>query len=173
MSVRRASSIPFTFPLIDSLNRPQRKTGVILTSGDVQISKDGGSFANVTNTPSEIGTTGRYTVVLTAAEMDASWVHLYVTKSGVDDHDQMIATSANPSGTVVTDGSNSASTFKTDRTESTTDFWKDGLILFTTGSLAGQVKKVNAYNGTTKFITITGSFTSTPSNGDRFILVNL
>lgn len=173
MSVRRATSVPITFPMIDSLNRPSRKSGLILTSGDIQISKDGGSFANVTNSPSEIGSTGRYTLTLTASEMDAAWVHLYVVKSGADDYDQIIATSANPSGTVVTDGSNSASTFKTDRTESTTDYWKDSLILFTTGTLAGQVKKVSAYNGTTKFITIVGSFTGAPSNGDRFILVNL
>jgi hypothetical protein len=106
--------------------------------------------------------------------MDADWVHVYVTKSGVvDDWDQQIGTSGDPSGTVLTNGGNTALTFLTDRSESTNDYWKDALVLFTTGALIGQVKKATAYNGSTKFLTVSGGFTGTPSNGDRFVLVNL
>lgn len=75
-------------------------------------------------------------------------------------------------GSVVSDAGNTSSTFKTNLTESTTDHWKDNLITFTSGSLAGQVKKVTGYDGTTKFITVSPAFTGTPSASDTFSLVN-
>lgn len=75
-------------------------------------------------------------------------------------------------GTVLTDGANTSSTFKTDLTEAATDYWKDCFLTFLTGSLAGQTKPVSAFNFTTDFIT-TSAFTAAPSNGDRFLLVNV
>jgi hypothetical protein len=76
-------------------------------------------------------------------------------------------------GSVVADGSNAASTFKTDLTESVTDHWKDALLVFVTGSLAGQVKKVSAFNPTTDFVTVSAAFTGAPSAADRFFMVVL
>lgn len=76
-------------------------------------------------------------------------------------------------GTVVADGSNTSGTFKTDLTEATTDHWKDALLVFLTGSLAGQVKKVGAFNPTTDFVTTVTSYTGAPSASDRFMLVVL
>jgi hypothetical protein len=73
---------------------------------------------------------------------------------------------------VVADGSNSATTFKTALPSSTNDAYKDCLICFVDGSLAGQVKKCTAYNGTTKFVTFTSGFTGAPSTSDKFILIN-
>jgi hypothetical protein len=161
------------FAAIDTASRPSRKTGLSIANTDIQISKDGGAYANATNGATELGTTGRYKVDVTAAEMDASWVSVKVVKTGMDDVDYNIATSGNPSGSVVSNGSNAAGTFCTDLTQSTNDHWKDSLLLFTSGSLAGQVKKVSAYDGTTKFVTLSTAFTGAPSAGDRFILVNL
>lgn len=43
-------------------------------AGDVQISKDGGAFANVTNLPARIGTTAIFSIDLTAAEMQATTI---------------------------------------------------------------------------------------------------
>ena len=77
-----------------------------------------------------------------------------------------------PTGSVVTDGGNTSSTFKTDLTSSLTDQYKDNLFLFVTGTLAGQIKKVSAYNGSTKFITVSAAYTGTPSAGDKFVLIN-
>lgn len=173
MSIRRAEVVTISFPLIDNTNRPARKSGITLVAGDCKVSKDGGSYANSTNLPAEIGSTGRYSLALTATEMNAKWIHVYVSRSDVDDMDLPIGTAGNPSGTCLTNGSNTSSTFLTDLTDSTNDVWKDNLLLFTTGTLAGQVKKISAYNGTTKFVTLATAFTSAPSNGDRFVLVNL
>lgn len=75
-------------------------------------------------------------------------------------------------GTVQADGGNTASTFKTDRAEST-DHWKDALLCFLTGTLAGQVKKVSAFNAGTDFVTLSTAFTAAPTAGDAFLLVYL
>lgn len=72
---------------------------------------------------------------------------------------------------VVADGGNSSSTFKTSLTDATTDKWKDTYCRFLTGSLAGEVKRVLGYNGTTKVLT-TRAFTGTPAATDEFELVN-
>lgn len=75
-------------------------------------------------------------------------------------------------GSVATDAGNSATSFKTDLSSSVNDFWKDTFLVLTSGTLAAQVKKVTGYNGTTKIITVSGGFTSTPADGVTFILVN-
>jgi hypothetical protein len=77
-----------------------------------------------------------------------------------------------PTGAVATDAGNSATSFKTDRSETVNDFWKDALLVLTSGTLAGQVKKVTAYNGTTKIVTVQGGFTSTPADAVTFALIN-
>jgi hypothetical protein len=74
--------------------------------------------------------------------------------------------------TVVADGSNTASTFHTSRTEATNNYWFNTLCSFLTGSLAGQVQWVNGYSGTTYFITVANAFTGAPSAGDTFELIN-
>lgn len=174
MSVRRA--YPYTLPIfaIDPSDSPNGKGGLSFASGDVKISKDGATFVNATNNPSAVsGVTGAYKLELTAAEMDAVSVFVVFEKSGMEPIRVTLLTSADPSGTCVTDGSNTASTFKTDRTETTDNYWRDALIMWTSSSgLIHQVKRVSAYNGTTKFITVSSPFTGTPANGDRFVLVN-
>ncbi|MEO2054745.1 MAG: hypothetical protein ABGX83_05540 [Nitrospira sp.] len=77
-----------------------------------------------------------------------------------------------PESAVAIDGGNTASTFKTDLTETATDYWKDVLIKFTSGALKDQVKKISLYNGTTKFITVSEPFTAAPLSGSEFKLVN-
>jgi len=168
----RAAAFTLPFVAIDNTNRPSRKTGLTIANTDIQISKDGGAFANATNGASELGSTGRYKVDLAAAEMDAVAVHVKISKSGMDDVDVILTPDFYESGAVVADGSNAAGTFKTDLSSATADFWKDALLRFTSGSLAGQVKKITAYNGTTKFVTLNSAFTAAPSTGDRFVLVN-
>jgi len=174
MSVRRAQPLTLSVPLVDLTNRPARRSGVTFVAGDCQVSKDGGPFVNTTNLPVEIGTSGRYALTLTAGEMDAAWVHIKIEKDGiVDPVDLLLGTAGNPTGAVVSDAGNGANTFKTDLAESANDHWKDCLLLFTSGVLAGQVKKVTAYNSTTKFVTVGSPFTSVPGAGDRFVLINL
>jgi len=70
------------------------------------------------------------------------------------------------------DGGNSATQFESDLTDATDDHWKDAYCLFISGTLAGQVKKITAYDGTTKILSFTSGFTGTPSNGDIAVVIN-
>lgn len=73
---------------------------------------------------------------------------------------------------VVADGGNSATAFKTGLSSAVNDYWKDCLIVLTSGALAGQVKRCTAYNGTTKVLTVSGGFTSTPADDITFSVLN-
>lgn len=76
------------------------------------------------------------------------------------------------SSVVVTNASNSRTSFKTDLVSTVTNHWKDCLLRITSGILLGQVKKVSAYNGTTKVISVYSGFTSTPAADTTFELIN-
>ena len=78
---------------------------------------------------------------------------------------------SNLTGAVVADGANSATTFKTNLTQSINNYWKDCFLKFTSGNLINQVKKITAYNGTTKFVTV-NAFTGIPSASDTFEIIN-
>ncbi len=174
MSVRRAQALTISFAAVDSTRRPLRRSAVAFGAGDVQLSKDGAAFVDINGPVTEIGASGRYQFTLTAAEMDASWVHVKIEQSGViDPVDIQIGTDGRPSGTVQADAGNSTTAFKTDLASSVDNFWKDCLIVFTSGALEGQVKKVNGFAGATKIITVGSAFTGAPAAGDRFVLVNV
>ncbi|APU88905.1 hypothetical protein Rctr197k_089 [Virus Rctr197k] len=172
MSIRKGKAYTITFAAVDPTDRPTRATGVTFGAGESRISQDGGAFSNTTNLPAEIGA-GRYSLALTALEMAADNIHLYFANANIDPVDITVTTGGQPTAVVVANGGNTASTFETSLTEATNDYWKDALILFTTGGLSGQVKKISAYDGTTKFVTTTAAFTAAPAGGDRFVLINL
>jgi hypothetical protein len=76
-----------------------------------------------------------------------------------------------PVGTVVSDPANTQLSFKTSLVESSADFWKDALILFVSGILKHQTKKVSAFDPTTDFLSVSAPFTSTPGVSDQFVLI--
>lgn len=80
--------------------------------------------------------------------------------------------SADYTGAVVDDAGNSPSTFKTDLGETADDHWIGAYLKFTSGDLAGQVRKVTVYNGTSKFVTVDPAFTAEPADTDAFDLIN-
>jgi len=71
----------------------------------------------------------------------------------------------------VNDASPSVTSFITALTNSTNNFYKNSVLTFTSGSLNGQVRRISAYNGTTKTITLDPALTSAPANGDTFTIV--
>ena len=77
------------------------------------------------------------------------------------------------SGTVQTDGTNSATTFKLNLPSVVDDFYNNGWWLFRTGRLAGQVKEVTDYVGSTGRITVASpGYTATPGVGDSGVFIN-
>lgn len=70
----------------------------------------------------------------------------------------------------VNDASATTTSFVTALTEATNDFYKDQLMIFTSGALSGQSRPVLSYNGTTKAVTFDEAWTSAPANTDAFTL---
>lgn len=168
----RAKQGVAAFAAVDSVLFPSLKTGLVFIAGDAKISKDGANFANATNPPTEIQTSGCYAITVTASERDCEFFLLKVEKAGMQPVILSGFTSGNPSGTVVSNAGNTSLTFQTDRAETSTDYWKDAFLRFTSGALDGQTHKITAYNGSTKFVTFTTAFTTAPTAGDHFVIVN-
>lgn len=74
---------------------------------------------------------------------------------------------------VVSDAGNTASTFKTDLSETTDDFYGNssgGCVCLFVDNEISQARRISDYDGTTKFLIVSHPFTSTPVNGSRFII---
>ena len=76
-------------------------------------------------------------------------------------------------GSVVADGSNTATTFKVTGTfDDTTDSLKESLLVFIDNANRCQMRPVTAYDATTDFVTVgQGGFPTAPSANDRFLVV--
>lgn len=73
----------------------------------------------------------------------------------------------------VNDLAASTLSFVTDLASSVNDFYNDSMLVFTTGALAGQVRAIVDYVGSTKTITVEEALTSAPANGSEFTIVSL
>ncbi len=74
---KRNVALRLTFPIVGAGGDPvSGATGL-----DTEISQDGAAFADATNEATEIGSSGWYTLDLTAAEMDANTVAIDVASS--------------------------------------------------------------------------------------------
>ena len=71
---KRATEYTTYVSLISQASTYIWQTSVTLASGDVQVSKDGGSFANISTLPTEIDSSGVLSVTLTSTEMTADTV---------------------------------------------------------------------------------------------------
>jgi len=75
-------------------------------------------------------------------------------------------------GLVVTDGSNTIISFKTDLFSATDNYCVGSFIKFTSGTLVNQTRKISGYGGTSKFIQVSSGFTDIPSAADEFLIIN-
>ncbi len=71
----------------------------------------------------------------------------------------------------VDDASATATSFVSNLTEAVDGFFHDKVIVFVSGSLSGQARHIETYNGTTKAITVSQAFTSAPSDADEFLIL--
>lgn len=72
----------------------------------------------------------------------------------------------------VASGTASSTAFPTDLSETADGHWNDAFLVFTSGDLTGQVKRITSYDGTSKAVTVSSGFTGTPAEGDTFAIVN-
>ena len=150
-----------------------------LAAGDVKLSKDGGAFNNLGTLPDAEPNSGKAVrAILADTETECTWgvIDFIDQTSPKEWEDQrVIFVTELARGalafTVVSDGSNSATAFDTGLTGAD-DVYNDRLVVFTTGALAGQVRKATDFVAATDFITVGTAFTTTPSAGDKGVLIN-
>lgn len=157
------------------------------------ISKNGGAFANPAagaSVMTEIESTGWYYFALAAGDTDTIGPLIcrgtHATMDNIEVVFQVVSATRGlagtalppyslPTFTIVADGSNSSTTFKTDRTETTDNHWSfPQFVTFLTGDLAGQTRPlaVAGYNGSTKFLTVSAAFSAEPAEGDIGLVIN-
>ena len=75
-------------------------------------------------------------------------------------------------GTVVDDNDPdpTATAFETNLAEASNDHYNGAFLVFTSGALLGQSRKIAGYVGATKVIT-TSAFTEAPAGGDTFAIL--
>ncbi len=126
----------------------------------------------------QIDTSAIYRYSFSASIYGVSYVYRITGDSGIPASERyqwgsvMQETTDRTIGVVVADGGNSASAFKSDRSETATGFWNNTLCMMMAGTLAGQVQKVSGYDGTTKILTLSSPFTGTPGVGDAYQLIS-
>jgi hypothetical protein len=103
------------------------------------------------------GSTGENVEAPTAEEVATAVVAACSTAYGV-------------TGTVNADGSETATAFKTDLTQAN-DFFNNSFLLFTSGSLDGQSRKISDFANTDGVVTLATALTSAPADGSGFIIV--
>jgi hypothetical protein len=179
------------FPLIDFGATDFESTPVTFAAGDVQLSKDGGTFTNVSNSVAHEGN-GIYSLVLTATECQCTRGVLTLIDQTATKlwEDQAIIFSTQMSGQIeanlgilireVDTATQAASTTAfealaispTTTEEATADHYNGRLILFTTGVLTGQMTDITDYalQNSKEYFTVT-ALTEAPADTDRFCIL--
>jgi hypothetical protein len=168
--------------LVDDTDGKTPEPSVTLVTGDLKVSKNGGSFVNGAGTFTNSGA-GLYYYNPTSTELDTlgpflvkfekAGVRLFVKECQITGEDPYV--SPNVRGTVATNAGNTTSTFVTNLTNSTTDYYKaPQLIHFLSGALEGVTRQLAAsgsYNGTTKFLTVASPLPSVPGSNIAFEII--
>lgn len=177
----RASFRRIYFTCVDAAALQTRLQSSDMSTFTLKMSKNGStSLITPAGTPVQVDATnakGLFYLELTAAEIDTPpEATLIVTNTGGTKtmERREIAFRVEPAvfATVVA-GLNTTS-FTTDRTETSDNYWKDVYVSVLTGALAGQVKKIGAYAGSSKMFTLAapGAFTDVLGAGDIVELIN-
>jgi hypothetical protein len=73
---------------------------------------------------------------------------------------------------VATDAGNGATSFKTDLTSTVDSYCVGSYLKIASGTLINEVRRISAYNGTSKVVTLSAALTATPADGVEFYIVN-
>ena len=180
----------FYFPLIDAGTTDLAVSADYTPAAtDCRLSKDGGSWAQATNTIAD--ETEGWSITLTAAEMQATRIHINIidsTGAAIEDQSLVIFTGLGgqieaTAGiyVIAVDTGTTASTTTTceadmvgphTTNEVTADHLNGRLLLFTTGVLQGQMTDITDYAlaNTNLSLTFT-AMTEAAGSGDRAVIL--
>lgn len=125
-----------------------------------------------TTIPAQLNTATSTIIV----EIDANETKIDTIDSNIDslvsNVDILIAGLIVSQGTVTNgDQEPTATSFDTNLTNLTDDFYNNSIVTFTSGDLDGQIRRISDYNGSTKVITVDPALTFAPSVDDTFTIV--
>lgn len=177
----RATHRRVFFTCVDTTALQTRLQSSDMSTFTVRLTKNGGTAnAAAAAAPTQVDATnakGLFYVELALADLDTPGPSsLVITNAGgtktmekreIAFHVELASFATVASGLTV-------SSFTSDRTEATDQYWKDVYASVLTGVCAGQVKKVGSYTGASKMFTlVAGSqFTTTLGTGDFVELIN-
>lgn len=171
-----ATSFPVVLPAAGSTDLQASPT---ISAGDFKISIDGGAFANLATLPSVSPAAGRQVVIsLGASETEMT----YAIITAVDgtspkewrDNSWRIWTPKFEGALCgkITSGSPTTTAFVSSQLAGTNaDQYADAYVSFLSGTCAGAIKKITAFNAGTDTVTC-NALPAAPSVGDVFIIVN-
>jgi hypothetical protein len=168
------------FVVLPAYNGDDYVLAPTIAAGDFQISLNGGTFGNLTNTPTAVpGSSGQVRIQLVAAETEASRIVIRAidqtaTKEWKDnawEHHTPVAEGVTCGK--ITSGTPTTTTLVSSQlTGGNTNQYADAYITFLTGTCAGcGPKKISAFNFTTDTLTF-AALPAAPSVGDVFVLVS-
>lgn len=164
-------------------------TNPTLAAGDVQVSKDGGAFANLTTLPAVTPAAGgSVEVTFSAAELTCSrlvvrFIDQTATKEWEDmmftvdtyghtsaEHPQIGQTLVSSEGTAQAGASQAITLAAGD--SATTDKYMGNLVYIDSGTGSGQSRIGIAYNGTTKVLSVDQPWHVLPDNTSKYKIYN-
>jgi hypothetical protein len=157
------TSLPSTQASVDGLN--DISTAEVRTEVDGGIAAAGLSTFDYTTDQVIVGTNNDKTGYSISGTVDVTAIN------GSTDAARKLAISANSIGEgAAVAGTLSTTQMSTDLVEVTDNHYVGRAVMFTSGSLSGQVKGITGYTGATKVLTF-GALTEAPVAGTEFILL--
>lgn len=141
---------------------------------DSEVSKNGDTFADCTNEATEIGSTGYYYLLLTAAEIAADVVAIQVKTSTTDATTSTITLYPRKlvtirSGTAASAGS-VTSTIILDSGASAEDDFYNGMLVVATIDSNVEARVISDYTGSSKTATVVPDWNVAPDSDDTFVI---
>jgi len=150
---------------------------VNLVAGTFSIERSGGALALLKHANYGLSklvrsTTPENTLTVDASHQALADVSAISGDSTAADRLEAIL-DAMPGGAVVDDNDPdpTATAFETNLTEATNDHYNGAFVVFTSGALLGQSRKISDYDGTNKILTVAAAFTEAPTAGDTFLIL--
>lgn len=185
-------STAFTFrigPFVDATDGDTAETGLTISQADIQISKNGGAFAQTSASPTtthdadgwyqcpltatDTNTLGPLTVKITESGALKVWEHFMVVPAAV--YDTLVAgiipMQGNSTYGTMQSGSTSSNAVLASATSFVDDLVIGSTLVITGGTGAGQSRVIHDWVSSTDTASISPNWTTTPDNTSTYVVV--
>lgn len=180
-------STAFTFragPFLDSTDGVTAETALTIAQADIQISKDGGAFAQTSDaapttthdadgwyqcplTATDTNTLGPLTVQIVMAGALPVWADFMVMPAWI--YDMQVDGLGTEAGTAQAGAAGSITLAAA--ASATDDLYTGQVVAIISGTGAGQVRQISDYNGTTKVASVDPNWNTTPDATSVYVVL--